>query len=45
MSIAFDADCILCHLRRNIATARELGTEDQAIAFTRVSRRTSPSRS
>ena len=35
MSIAFDADCILCHLRRNIATARELGTEDQAIAFTK----------
>lgn len=33
MSIAFDADCILCHLKRNIATARELGTEDQAIAF------------
>ena len=35
MSIAFDADCILCHLRRNIATARQLGTEDQAIAFTK----------
>ena len=35
MSIAFDADCILCHLRRNITTARELGTEDQAIAFTK----------
>lgn len=35
MSIAFDADCILCHLKRNIATARELGTEDQAIAFTK----------
>ena len=35
MSIAFDADCILCHLRRNIATARELGTEEQTIAFTK----------
>lgn len=33
MSIAFNADCILCHLKRNIATARELGTEEQAIAF------------
>lgn len=33
MSIAFNADCILCHLRRNIATARSLGTEEQAIAF------------
>ena len=33
MSIAFNADCILCHLRRNIATARTLGSEKQAIAF------------
>ena len=33
MSIAFNADCILCHLRRNTATARSLGTEEQAIAF------------
>lgn len=35
MSIAFNADCILCHLRRNIATARSLGSEEQAIAFTK----------
>lgn len=35
MSIAFNADCILCHLRRNIATARSLGTEEQVIAFTK----------
>ena len=33
MSIAFNADCILCHLKRHIATARSLGTEEQAIAF------------
>ena len=33
MSVAFTSDCILCHMRRNIATARELGTEAQAIAF------------
>ena len=35
MSIPFNADCILCHLKRHIATARELGTEEQAIAFIR----------
>ncbi|MBR3973904.1 MAG: DUF89 family protein [Oscillospiraceae bacterium] len=35
MSIPFDTDCILCHLKRNIATARELGTEEQAIEFTK----------
>lgn len=33
MSIAFNADCILCHIRRQTATARQLGTEEQAIAF------------
>ena len=33
MSIAFNSDCILCHLKRNIATARSLGTEEQAVAF------------
>jgi len=33
MSIAFNADCILCHIRRQTATARSLGTEEQAIAF------------
>ena len=32
MSIAFNADCILCHIRRQTATARSLGTEEQAIA-------------
>ena len=33
MSIAYNTDCILCHIRRQTATARQLGTEEQAIAF------------
>lgn len=33
MSIALDAECIQCHLRRNLETARKLGTEEQATAF------------
>ena len=33
MSIPLDAECIQCHLRRNLETARKLGTEEQATAF------------
>ena len=33
MSIPIDAQCIQCHLRRNLETARKLGTEAQATAF------------
>ncbi|MBQ7802160.1 MAG: DUF89 family protein [Oscillospiraceae bacterium] len=35
MSVVFNSECILCHLRRNVETARRLGTEEQATAFTR----------
>ena len=34
MSILFNTDCILCHLRRNAATARKMGTEEQLERFT-----------
>jgi len=33
MSIAFDTQCLLCHLRRNLEVVRPLGTEQQAMAF------------
>ena len=33
MSIPLDAECIQCHLRRNLDTARRLGTAEQATAF------------
>ncbi len=33
MSIPLDSECIQCHLRRNLETARLLGTEEQATAF------------
>jgi len=33
MSIPIDSQCIQCHLRRNLETARRLGTEAQATAF------------
>ena len=33
MSIPLDFRCIQCHLRRNLETARKLGTEEQATAF------------
>ena len=36
MSIRFDSKCIECHLRRNVATARSLGTEAQATAFAKA---------
>ena len=35
MSIPIDSQCIQCHLRRNLETARKLGTEAQATAFAR----------
>ena len=35
MSIPIDSQCIQCHLRRNLETARSLGTEAQATAFAR----------
>ena len=33
MSIPLDSQCIQCHLRRNLETARKLGDEAQATAF------------
>lgn len=33
MSVVFNSECILCHLRRHIETARSLGTEEQATYF------------
>lgn len=33
MSIPLDSECIQCHLRRNLETARRLGTDEQATAF------------
>ena len=35
MSVAFNSECILCHLRRNVEKVRSLGTEEQANRFTR----------
>ena len=35
MSIPLDSECIQCHLRRNLDTARKLGSEEQATAFAR----------
>ncbi|MBO5129293.1 MAG: DUF89 family protein [Oscillospiraceae bacterium] len=35
MSVAFNSECILCHLRRHVEKARSLGTEEQANRFTR----------
>lgn len=35
MSILFNPDCILCHMRRNVGTARALGTEAQLSEFTK----------
>ena len=35
MGIAFDSQCLLCHLRRNLEVVRPLGTEEQAMAFAR----------
>lgn len=33
MSIAFDTQCLLCHLQRNLEVVKPLGTEEQAMAF------------
>ena len=35
MSIALNSECIQCHLRRNLETARKLGSEEQVTAFAR----------
>ena len=35
MAVCADTRCFLCQLERNIATARKLGTEEQATAFAR----------
>ena len=35
MSIAFDTQCLLCHLRRNLEVVKPLGTEQQAMDFAR----------
>ncbi|MBR4290440.1 MAG: DUF89 family protein [Oscillospiraceae bacterium] len=35
MSIACNTDCILCHMRRNIDTVRNLGTPEQLEEFTK----------
>ena len=35
MSIPLDSECIQCHLRRNLETARKLGNGEQATAFAR----------
>ena len=36
MSIGMDAQCYLCHLRRNVETARSLGDEETATAFAKA---------
>ena len=35
MSVAFNSECLLCHMGRTVKTARSLGTEEQAMAFSR----------
>ena len=35
MSVAFNYECIQCHLSRHLKIARSLGTEEQATAFAR----------
>lgn len=36
MSIGMDAQCMLCHFKRNVETARQLGDEATATAFARA---------
>lgn len=36
MSLAIDSYCLLCHLKRNVELVRPLGTEEQAMDFTRA---------
>ena len=33
MSIAFDTQCLLCHLQRNLEVVKPLGTQQQALEF------------
>ena len=35
MSVSFNSECLLCHMGRTVKTARSLGTEEQAMAFSR----------
>jgi len=35
MSISLDTRCLMCHFRRNLSTAQELGTDAQAMEFAR----------
>ena len=35
MGIKMDSECLLCHLRRNLETARSLGDEETATKFAR----------
>ena len=35
MAVTADTRCLICQLERNIATAKKLGTEEQAVAFAR----------
>ncbi|MBQ3214974.1 MAG: DUF89 family protein [Oscillospiraceae bacterium] len=35
MSLGMDAQCMLCHFRRNVETARSMGDEETATAFAR----------
>ena len=35
MSIAFDTQCLLCHLQRSLEVVKPLGTEQQAMEFVR----------
>ena len=35
MSVAFNSECLLCHMGRTVKTARNLGTEEQAMAFSK----------
>ena len=35
MSVAFNSECLLCHMGRMVKTARSLGTEEQAMAFSK----------
>ena len=36
MSIAIDAQCLLCHFRRNVETARAMGDEATATEFAKA---------
>lgn len=36
MSLGMDAQCLLCHFRRNVETARSLGDESTATAFAKA---------